>query len=351
MAKRSEGSSSGPSMDALTAHLDHGWDLLKKNDLSGAENSAKKALALSPDAPEALTLLGVIAAAEGDDEEALEQYRRAMEADPEYPSPMLYAAEILLGPDGDADEALKLIDEALELAEDEDEYLDALLLKAEALIALGDGDDEAREALAELPPVQFPDPGFHVRAARCFFDLGLLDDAEKHFQRAIDDEGEGDADAWHGLGMVREERNDEDGKIEAWKKVRALDLAAPAPPWGVSTDEFEKIAEQALADLPARIKTLLANVPVLASDYPSEDALADGADPRMLGYFSGVPYPEKSNVGGGGHLDCVYLFQKNIERVCQSVDQVHDEIRITVLHETGHFFGMTEEDMERIGLD
>src|SRR5262245_42521511 len=118
-----------PSMDALTAHLDRGWDLLKKNDLRNAELSAKKPLAVDAESPEAMTLRGAIAAAEGDDEEALEQYRRAMEIDPEFVSPMLYAAELLLGPEGDPDEALKLIEDALELADDEDEYLDALLLK------------------------------------------------------------------------------------------------------------------------------------------------------------------------------------------------------------------------------
>ncbi len=344
---------SPPSMDALTAHLDRGWDLLRKNDHRNAEISAQKALDLEKDSPEALTLLGAVAAAEGDEEEALEQFRRAMEADPEYVSPMLYTAEILLGPDGDPEEALKLVEEALELAEDEDEYLDALLLKAEALVQLGDADEEAKEALDELPEdVQFADPIYHLRAARCFFDLGEIDEAFEHYTRCLSEAPE-NADAWHGLGLVHEERGDEPSRASAWLKVRDFDLAEPQPPWAISAEDFGKAADEALALLPPRIRKLLENVPILASDYPSVDFISeDGGDPRVLGYFDGTPYPEKANgMGDAGHLDTINLYQRNIERMCRSLEEVHDEIRITVLHETAHFFGMSEEDLEAIGLD
>jgi predicted Zn-dependent protease with MMP-like domain len=345
-----KGEGSPPSMDAITAHLDRGWDLLKKNDLRAAEHSARQALGMEPDSPEALTLLGAIAVADGDEEEALEQYRRAMEADPEYVSPMLYAAELMLAPDGDPDEALRLVDDALELAEDEDEYLDALLLKAEALLGFGDADDEARELLTELPPLPLPDPSFHLRAARCFFDLADMKQAEHHYRCAL--EGAPDeAEAWHGLGLVCDERGDDKGRTAAWTRVRELDLAEPRPPWAISQDEFEAIAEAVLEELPPRVKQLLENVPVLAADYPTPEMIADGTDPRLLGYFAGVPYPEKSSVGGGGHLDCIYLFQKNIERVCRDKNEVVEEVRVTVLHETGHFFGLDEADLERMGLD
>ncbi len=337
-------------MDALTAHLDRGWDLLKKNDLRGAEISARKALEAEKDAPEALTLLGAIAVAEGDEAEALEHYRKAIAADPEYVSPMLYAAELLLGPEGDADEALALIEDALELSEDEDEYLDALLLKAEALIFVGGRDDEARETLDELPPVQFPDVSYDLRAARCYLDLDLPEQAESHYERALARDADL-ADAHHGLGMVRELEDDRVGMVKAWLRVRALDLAAPPMPWAVSHDEFERIAEDALAEIPERIRKLLENVPILVSDYPSEDVVAEGNDPRMMGFFSGLPYPEKSHVTGASpHLDCVTLFQRNIEKMCRNRDEVAREIRITLLHETGHFFGLSEDDLDEMGL-
>lgn len=336
-------------MDALSAHLDRGWDLLKKNDHRGAEHSARKALQLDKDSPEAYTLLGAIAVAEGEEAEALEHYRKAIAIDPEFVSPMLYAAELLLAPDGDPDEALQLVEDALDLAEDEDEYLDALLLKAEALISLGDRDDEAREALSELPPVQFPDPTYDLRAGRCFLDLEQFDRAEHHFRRVIEAEPDF-ADAYHGLGVVYERKGEHRAMVTNWLKVRELDLEGEAPPWGISHDEFEKIAEEALEEIPARIRKLLENVPILASDYPSVEIVAEGSDPRMMGFFSGLPYPEKSNVGQAPHLDCVFLYQRNIERMSRNRDEVHREIRITLLHETGHFFGLSEEELDAMGL-
>ena len=79
--------------------------------------------------------------------------------------------------------------------------------------------------------------------------------------------------------------------------------------------------------------------------------VAEGCDPRMMGFFSGVPYPEKGTLDGTPpSLDTVFLYQRNIERYARSVDEVEEEIRKTLLHETGHFFGLSEEELEEMGL-
>lgn len=339
---------SPPSAAAITAHLDRGWELLERGDLDKAEASGKRALGLDEQGPEALTLLGSVASARGERDDALAWYERAMTADPDYVSPILYAAELQLDEEGDVNEALRLIALALDAAEEEEEYLDAQLLKVEALL-VAERDDEARDALAELPPQELPEAGFHLRAARCWLDLERLDEAEQHFQKAIALDAQA-ADAHHGLGMVYELREDERAKARAWLRVRELDLDADAPPWGITQEEFEQLAESALAELPERMRTLLENVPILAADYPSIEVVAEGFDPRMLGFFSGVPYPEKSSVGGAPQLDCVFLYQRNIERMARSRDEVAKEIRITLLHETGHFFGLDEDELTEIGL-
>ncbi|HKA90573.1 MAG TPA: metallopeptidase family protein [Haliangiales bacterium] len=335
------------SMDALSAHLDRGWDLLRKNDFAGARISAQAAKKLDPESPEALCLLGAVAAGEGAEDEALKLYRQAMKIDGEYVAPMLYAAEILLWPREEYDEALHLIDRALDMAEEEEDYLDALLLKAEALASMGE-DADAKAVLGELPPVDFPEAGFHLRAARSYLDLELTDEAEAHYQKAL--KLEESADAYHGLGMVYEARDDVRPMVRCWLKVRELDLEEEPVPWTLSQEEFERVAEEALGELPDRIRTLLQNVPIVASDYPSIEIIAEGNDPRMMGFFSGVPYPEKSNVGSVPHLDCVFLYQKNIERMVKTREEAAREIRITLLHETGHFFGLSEEELEEMGL-
>jgi predicted Zn-dependent protease with MMP-like domain/Tfp pilus assembly protein PilF len=338
------------SMDAHAAHLDRGWDLLKKNDFTGARVSAQAALKVDPESAEALTLLGAIAGAEGDEEEAIDLYRRAMALDPEYVAPMLYAAELLLYPEEDYDEALQLTEEAIDLAEEEDDVLDALLLKAEILIAMGDREDEAKAVLTELPPTRFPEPSFHLRAGRSFLDLHLVDQAEEHYRQAIAADA-ADAEAYHGLGMVYEEREDLRAMAKAWLKVRELDEGETAPPWAVTQEEFERIAEAALEELPERIRKLLENVPIMAAEYPSIEIIAEGNDPRMMGFFSGIPYPEKQTVAGSSpHLDCVFLYKRNIERIARNREEVAREIRTTLLHETGHFFGLSEEELEEMGL-
>ena len=79
--------------------------------------------------------------------------------------------------------------------------------------------------------------------------------------------------------------------------------------------------------------------------------LFDGYDPRMMGFFSGVPYPEKAAIGGATpHLDCIFLYKRNLERECQGREELEAEIRITLLHETGHFFGLSEEELDAMGL-
>ncbi len=338
-------------LDAITAHLDRGWDLVQKGDLARADLSARRVLELDGDSPEAHTLLGAIAAARGERDEALELYRKASAIDPEFVDPLLYAAELHLGPDGDLDEALRLCDEALEIAEEEDEYLDALLLKGETLVEAGDL-DEAAKALAELPPpkTDLPDVQYHLRAGRLALDVGDLDLSEGHFRRALERDPS-QTDALHGLGIVHEERGDGKAMVKAFLKVREADLKEAAPPWGVSRERFEQIAEEALAELPEKIRGLLANVPILVADYPSVELIAEGSDPRMMGFFSGVPYPEKGTLDGSPpSLDTVFLYQRNIERYARTVEEVEEEIRKTLLHETGHFFGLTEEELEAMGL-
>jgi predicted Zn-dependent protease with MMP-like domain/Tfp pilus assembly protein PilF len=332
----------------LEPHLDAGWTQLDQGALDEAHKSAEAALAADPDSPEAWTLSGAVAAAGGDFEAAYSAYERAMALDAEYVEPYLLCAE-LCAVEGDTQRARELCDEALDLAEEEDEYLDALLLKAE--VELGDDDkDAAASTLAELPPVDLPTPEAHLRAADCFLELEDVDRAEQHFQSAQKMDG-ASADALYGLGLVAEARGDHAAQKNHWKQVAAIDRKAPRAPWSVSIDRLEKLVEAALGELPERARTLLGNVPILVEDYPSDELIDDGLDPRLLGLFTGTPFPEQPSMGGPPNLENVLLFHRNIERVARSAEEMEEQVRITLLHETGHFFGMDEEDLADVGLD
>ncbi len=335
--------------DTLEAHLEAAWKALDQGDYKAARAEAEQARTADDSAPEVHTMLGALAAAEGDHEAAMAGFQRAMKLDAEYFEPVFLAAQ-LAASEGELEAALELAERGLDLAEEEDEYLDTLLLKAELELGLDDT-DAAAETLAELPPVDLPEASFHVRAGGCLLELDELEGAERHFQSAAKLDP-ASADAHHGLGLVAEANGDEKEMIEHFKKVRALDLAEPAPPWTVTVDRVEELVEAALAELPERARKLLANVPVLIEDYPSDALLADGVDPRLYGMFSGTPYPEQSNVAGQApHLEHVLLFKRNLERDARGSAELEQEIRTTLLHETGHFFGMDEADLEEVGLD
>jgi predicted Zn-dependent protease with MMP-like domain len=126
---------------------------------------------------------------------------------------------------------------------------------------------------------------------------------------------------------------------------------APAPPWHLPPDAFEAIAAEALAELPDPARERLANVPVLVDELPSEELVKDGIDPRVLGLFDGTPMPAESSVGGAPSLTTIRLFQRNLEAAAADAEDLREQIRITVLHETAHFFGLDEDDLEAIGLD
>jgi predicted Zn-dependent protease with MMP-like domain/Flp pilus assembly protein TadD len=334
--------------EQLEAVLSAGWHALDAGKLEEARAQAAAVLADDPESPEGYTLSGAVASADGDAEKALTAFERAMALDAQYVEPRLLAAEVC-ALEGDAPRALELCDEALDLAEEESDYLDALLLKAE--VELGEEDPDAAAAtLAELPPVELPDPAHHLRAGECFLEIEDVDNAEHHFSTAARLEPQL-ADALYGLGLCAEARGDDDAQRAQFRQVAALDRQAPRPAWAVSVERLEQLVEAALGELPERARKLLDNVPILVEDYPADELIDDGLDPRLYGLFAGVPLPEQSSLGAPPQLSRVILFQRNIERHARTAAEVEEQIRITLLHETGHFFGMSEEELADVGLD
>jgi predicted Zn-dependent protease with MMP-like domain len=120
----------------------------------------------------------------------------------------------------------------------------------------------------------------------------------------------------------------------------------------VSRDEFAALVEEALGELPAEFARFLEEVPVEVRDRPSPRQLqAAGADTEglLLGLYTGRPRTRRS-VEDSGHMpDVIYIFQEPIEAVSRSRADLIRQVRITVLHEIGHHFGMSEEDLERLG--
>ncbi len=115
--------------------------------------------------------------------------------------------------------------------------------------------------------------------------------------------------------------------------------------------QFLRLVQQAYEALPDNVTKALQNLEVVVERWPSRDLLDDLGDVRsyeLLGLYIGVPLPDR-----GSELpqlpDLIYLFQRPIERRCSTPQEVVEEVRVTLLHEVGHYFGLEEEDLERQG--
>ncbi len=160
------------------------------------------------------------------------------------------------------------------------------------------------------------------------------------------------ADAAYVRGLAADALGDTKTRMRCFLRTAELDGDEPDPSWALSVDDFTAVAERALDELPEAAKVHLENVPVIIEAAPSAELLAEGIDPRLFGLFSGTPLPDKSVIAEGApSLDAIHIYQRNLERDCFDGSELEEQIRITVLHETAHFFGLDEHDLEEIGLD
>lgn len=123
-------------------------------------------------------------------------------------------------------------------------------------------------------------------------------------------------------------------------------------PIRLSRRAFRRLVQQAITTLPTPVLAYLDNVDILVQDWPTPEQLRSvGAeDPYdLLGLYEGIPRTERSTY----NLvlpDRITLFQRPIEAMCQSPDEVAAQVRTTILHELAHHYGWGDRDMERLGL-
>jgi len=115
-------------------------------------------------------------------------------------------------------------------------------------------------------------------------------------------------------------------------------------------EHFVKVVEEALDSLPQEFRSRIKNVAILVEDFPPNQSPPQPGQQRrlLLGIFHGVPTTKMSVFDlptGPAHI---VLYQKNIEAVCSSDAEVRQQIRQTLMHELGHYFGMTEEQLRDV---
>jgi predicted Zn-dependent protease with MMP-like domain len=105
--------------------------------------------------------------------------------------------------------------------------------------------------------------------------------------------------------------------------------------------KFEALVAQVLNGLPRAFREKLTNVAVIVDDVPPQELESEGL---LLGLFHGIPRTEKS-VFFSSPPDRIILYQRNIEAICSSEAEVRRQVRATLLHEVGHYFGLREDEL------
>jgi predicted Zn-dependent protease with MMP-like domain len=118
---------------------------------------------------------------------------------------------------------------------------------------------------------------------------------------------------------------------------------------------FQQIIADALDSLPNKFREAMANIAVVVEDWPDEDILAHmGIDSKndLFGLYHGTPLPERNHEDGAMLLpDVITLYRRPLEHACRTESELRREIRITLLHEIGHYFGLDEERLGELGYD
>jgi predicted Zn-dependent protease with MMP-like domain len=115
-------------------------------------------------------------------------------------------------------------------------------------------------------------------------------------------------------------------------------------------EPFIKVVEDSLDSLPEEFRSRIQNVAIPVEDVPPNQSPRQSRQQRrlLLGIFHGVPATKKSVFDisvGPAHI---VLYQKNIEALCSSEAEARHQIRQTLIHELGHYFGMTEEQLRDV---
>lgn len=110
--------------------------------------------------------------------------------------------------------------------------------------------------------------------------------------------------------------------------------------------DFEHAVEEALGLIPDELAELIDNVVILIEDDPPPD------EPDLLGLYDGTALTDRGSDWGYGELpDRIFVYMNTTLAVCETEEQVRDEVAVTVIHEIAHHFGIDDERLHELGWD
>jgi predicted Zn-dependent protease with MMP-like domain/Flp pilus assembly protein TadD len=313
-----------------------------------------EALKAHPNGAEAHNGRGEILWDAGRIDEALYELELATMADPKFMTAHLNRIELLIEERGEYEHALTRCDELLagrpELPRpDRATEAEIHYLKAKALFYLDDLEGAlflVRRAGKVAPDV----PVYRAFEGQILFETARFEEGRRALEQAVLMDSESAHAVYH-LALVLERLGEDEEAERAFRRANALDPDHYAVPVRVQDAVFQRASEDALANLPRSIREAVENVPILVRDLPEEDLLAaENVSPTILGIFIGVPRTEAALTEQARDVNRVILFKKNLEKICRTRAELVEQIQTTLQHEIGHYLGLDDDDLERIGL-
>jgi len=324
-----------------------------------------EALRVHPDGAEAHNGRGEILWDDGRIDEALIEFDRATMADGKFTSAHLNRIELLIEELGEFTTAVRLADELLagqpELPRpDRPLQAEVYYLKSKALFY--QDDLEGALFLVRRAAKAGGETGLYCAfEGQALFELGAYAEAKRVLERGIATDPDAAHTLYH-LGLVLErleDQGDESGAIpvgiessaQAFSRANSLEPQQFPLPVNLDDAAFSAALDAAVANLPRSIRERIEGVSLQIEDFPDLDLVrGERISPQTLGLFIGVPRTEALQTDQPLDLDRIMLFKKNLEKICQDEEDLIDQIQVTLRHEVGHYLGLDEDDLERLGL-
>jgi predicted Zn-dependent protease with MMP-like domain len=120
----------------------------------------------------------------------------------------------------------------------------------------------------------------------------------------------------------------------------------------LNNKDFDRIVQQAIGRIPEEIRRHLDNILITVQKRPAPEMLEEMGyppDEPLLGIYWGVPLNERSVAEPPLYPDTIFIFKEPLEEMCATLEELAEEIEITVVHEVAHFLGMSEERLAELG--
>ena len=190
--------------------------------------------------------------------------------------------------------------------------------------------------------------------ASALAELARFEEAEALFRQILEKETD-KAPIQYGLAQTLEHLGQYAEAEKLYEGAYHDEPEAYPLPTRMRRNAFEKVVREAMGSLPAELRAHLKEVPIVVQDLPEKSVLLDGEgdpiSPSVQGLFIGRSLREQSVFDPPDVPPTIFIYQRNLERLCYSREELIHEISLTLYHELGHYLGLEEDELEARGLE